>query len=202
MLSLRLVFRSFALAAPLLLAAGCAGLNRLDSDVNSYSHWPAGRQPTTFAFERLPSQQAQPAQQDQLEQAARDALAKAGFTEATAAGQSDVTVQVGLRVNRQDSYPYYDGPFGWRGSFWYGRGGWWGGPGASLAYQSTRYEREVAVLIRDRKTGEALYETRASSDGLTSGDEATLAAMFEAALKDFPQPAVNPRRVSVPLASS
>ena len=189
-----------ALLFALLLGTGCASLNKIDSDVNSYSHWPAGREPSTYAFERLPSQQAQPEQQDQLEQAARDALAKAGFTEASDPAASDVTVQVSARVTRQD-YSLYDEPFGWRGGLWYGRGRWWGGPGFGLSYQSPRYEREVALLIRDRRSGEALYETRASSDGLSSGNEQLLAAMFEAALKDFPQPAVNPRRISVPLAA-
>jgi hypothetical protein len=54
-------------------------------------------------------------------------------------------------------------------------------------------------MIRDRKTGQVLYESRAANEGLTGPDGATFAAMFEAALRDFPQPAVNPRRVSVPL---
>jgi hypothetical protein len=184
-----------------LLLAGCAGLRTIDSDVNSYSHWPAGKAPSSYAFERLPSQQAQPEKQDALEAAARDALAKAGFTEAADAPTSDVLVQVSARTTRYDTI--YDDPFFWHGGFWYGRGfGHWWGPGLSLNYTSPRYEREVALLIRDRQGGQVLYETRASSDGFGSGDSQTLAAMFEAALKDFPQAAVNPRRVSVPLAAA
>lgn len=191
-----------ALFAALLLLAGCASLNSLASDVNSYSHWPAGRQPSTYAFERLPSQQAQPQQQDTLEAAARDALAQAGFSEAADAASADVSVQVSARVTRQDYGGLYDDPFAWRGSLWYGRGfGHWWGPGFGLSYQSPRYEREVSMLIRDRRSGEVLYETRASNDGLSSGNDEMLAAMFAAALKDFPQTAVNPRRITVPLAT-
>jgi hypothetical protein len=69
-----------------------------------------------------------------------------------------------------------------------------------MVADTPRYEREVAVLMRDRRTGQVLYETRASNESLSGGDGTTFAAMFEAALKDFPQPAVNPRRVSIPLA--
>jgi len=185
----------------LLLLVGCAGLRTVDSDVNSYSHWPAGRAPSSYAFERLPSQQAHPDEQDALEAAARDALAKAGFTEAADASKADALVQVSARTTRYDVL--YDDPFYWRGGFWWHRGfGPWWGSGASLAYTTPRYVREVAVLIRDRASGAVLYETRASSEGYSGSDKDILAAMFEAALKDFPQAAVNPRRVSVPLAGT
>ena len=182
------------LAVALLALGGCAGLRTVESDVSSYSHWPAGRQASSYAFERLPSQQANPQQQDALEAAARDALAQAGFSEAAESASADVSVQVSARVTRQD-YTIYDDPFAWRGSLWYGHGfGHWWGPGLSMSYQSPRYER-------DRRSGEVLYETRASNNGPSWGDGETLAAMFAAALKDFPQTAVNPRRVSIPLAA-
>jgi hypothetical protein len=199
--SLSLPLRAALLAVALLALGGCAGLRTVESDVSSYSHWPAGRQASSYAFERLPSQQANPQQQDALEAAARDALAQAGFSEAAEAAGADVSVQVSARVTRQD-YTIYDDPFAWRGSLWYGHGfGHWWGPGLSMSYQSPRYEREVALLIRDRRSGEVLYETRASNNGPSWGDGETLAAMFAAALKDFPQTAVNPRRVSIPLAA-
>ena len=198
---LSLPLRAALLAVALLALGGCAGLRTVESDVSSYSHWPAGRQASSYAFERLPSQQANPQQQDALEAAARDALAQAGFSEAADASSADVSVQVSARVTRQD-YTIYDDPFAWRGSLWYGHGfGHWWGPGLSMSYQSPRYEREVALLIRDRRSGEVLYETRASNNGPSWGDGETLAAMFAAALKDFPQTAVNPRRVSIPLAA-
>lgn len=185
------------------LLAGCASTQRLDSEVNSYSQWPSGRQPATYSFERLPSQQANAQEQATLEQAARPALAGAGFTEAAAGAAADVSVQVGLRVTRQERSGW-DDPFLWHGGFGYGRGrgGWLWGPSLSLNYSTPRYDQEVQVLIRDARSGQALYETRASHDSYAQPEPVVLRAMFEAALKDFPLQALNPRRVVVPLAAA
>jgi hypothetical protein len=181
---------------------GCASLNTIDNDVLSYSQWPADRQPGTYVYERLPSQQANADRQAQLEAAARPALSGAGFKEVGSAADADVTIQLGARLTRYERSLWYDPfwsyPYGWGWGYGYGyRYGWrWGG---GMYYAPPYYEREVAVLIRDRKTGAPLYETRASSEGGYSMNDALLAAMFEAALKDFPQPALNPRRVSIQL---
>ena len=187
------------LAAAAALAA-CTGLTSVTSDVSSYGQWPAARKPGTYAFERLPSQQAHADDQAKLEDAARGALEKAGFTPAADGKNPDVTVQIGARVTRY-SYVPWDDPFWWRGSYWHGRP--WYGPrwGFGMSYTTTtQYEREVAVLLRDRQSGLPLYESRASSEGNYASNPAVLAAMFEAALKDFPTPAISPRRVSVPVA--
>jgi hypothetical protein len=183
--------------------AGCAGINSVTSDVSSYGQWPAERKPGSYAFERLPSQQAHPEDQAKLEDAARGALGMAGFTPAADPKSADVTVQIGARVTRYDYAPW-DDPFWWRGGYWHGRP-WYGprwGFGATFYSGPSQYTREVALLVRDRKSGQPLYETRAMSEGSYSGNTALLAAMFEAAMKDFPTPALSPRRVSVPLAAN
>jgi hypothetical protein len=180
---------------------GCATLNVVDSDVSSFSQWPADRKASTYAFERLPSQQARPDEQEALENAARPALEKAGFSAAADPARADVVVQLGARTNRV-AYGAYDDPWLWRPSLL-----WYGGPrrsvwGTSIGFgfhDMPRYEREVAVLVRDRQSGQPLYESRASNDGTTLPTASTLAAMFDAALKDFPGPAVNPRRVRIEL---
>ena len=189
-----------AAAALAAMLAGCASLNTLDSVVASYGQWPTGRARGTYAFERLPSQQAQPERQKMLEDAARPALEAAGFKAALAGAAPDVTVQVGGRVTRTDRAPW-DDPLWWRGGFGMWRYGPWLGPSwrAGVYSESPRYEREVAMLIRDRASGEPLYETRASSDGLTRGDAAIVRAMYAAALKDFPTTGVRPRTVTTPL---
>ena len=196
------------------LAAGCASLNSVDTDVSSFSRWPAGRAPATYAFERLPSQQAQPQQAQVLEDAARQAIEGAGFRPAADAAAADVTVQIGARVTETDRSPF-DDPFwyggyagygyygGWHRPFAYGRFGrpFWGpgwrrgwGPGPDLAY----FEREVAVLIRDKRSGQPLYEARAQSEGQTTGVTGLLPAMFVATLQDFPNGSpTNPHRVVV-----
>jgi hypothetical protein len=184
-----------AAAAAAVLLSGCASMNSVTSDVTSYSQWSPDRKPTSFTFERLPSQQAQPEQQDKLEQAARRPLEDAGFTEATDKSAAAYSVQLASRLNMYDRYsPYYD-----RYGFYGGYGGrlWGPGVGLGMRFDTPWYEREVSVLIRDRKTGQSVYETRARNDGTSSGSPEVLEAMFSAALKDFPQPAVNPRRISV-----
>ena len=176
--------------------AGCAALNNLNSDVSTYSQWPSDRKPASYAFERLPSQQARPEQQQRLEDAARRAVEGAGFTPAADDRGADVSIQLGARVSANDRSPY-DDPFWWRGGLYHGRywRGYWG-PGFGPHYISPSYEREVALLIRDRKTGQALYEARATNDGGSSSIDSLLPAMYEAALKDFPNGGVNPRRVT------
>jgi len=138
--------------------------------------------------------------QEMLEAAARPALEAAGFRPAAAGATPDVTVQVGGRVTRTDHAPW-DDPLWWRGGFGLWRYGPWVGPrwGAGVYTESPRYEREVALLIRSRASGEPLYETRASSDGLTRGDTSVMRAMFAAALQDFPATGVRPRTVTTPL---
>ncbi len=188
--------------------AGCAAMNSVTSDVSTYSQWPAGRAPSTYAFERLPSQQAYPERQQQLEDAARGALAMAGFRPADDAAAADVSVQVGARISISDLSPY-DDPLWWHGGLgrypWHGTrfgaryGG--GGFGLGMSFTAPIYEREVALLIRDRRTGQALYEARATTDGMSSSIDGLLQPMFEAALKDFPQTGINPRRVTTPLHS-
>jgi hypothetical protein len=208
---------AIALAAAALAGlAGCAGLNVLSVEVSSFGEWPQGRAPGTYAFERLPSQQARAAETERLEAAARPALERAGFRPAAEGGEADVLVQVGARVSRV-------GPTVWDDPFWYG-GAWgpwgpwrpgtsrwgpwpgsgWVGPGWGWGYgwppPPPFYEREVAVLIRDRASGKPLFEARGATEGTSSSDLAMFAAMFDAALVDFPKTGVNPRTVTVPFS--
>ncbi|MFO1291836.1 MAG: DUF4136 domain-containing protein [Rubrivivax sp.] len=191
-----LALTTLALAAAAL--GGCAALRSVASDVSTFGDWPAERKPGSYAFDRLPSQQAQAAETERIENAARPALAKAGFVPAAAGQAPDVLVQVGARITRTDLYPWAD-PLWWHGGFGYWRHGPWMGPSWSLSmrYDATRYEREVALLIRDRASGKPLFEARASNEGGTAAGDETLAAMFEAALVDFPKTGINPRRVVV-----
>lgn len=198
------MFKTTVLLAAALALGGCATPRQLASDVASYSQWPASRQPASYAFERLPSQQAQPERQQALEDAARRAVEAAGFTPAADAASADVSVQLGARVTTTERSPY-DDPFWWHGSLVQPRyrGGPWSpgfGFGFGFRYAAPVYEREVAVLIRDRQSGQALFESHASNDGTSAATATLLPAMFAAALKDFPTGAVNPRRVTVELA--
>ena len=197
----------------LLALAGCASLSAIDSDVSSFSRWPAGRAPASYAFERLPSQQANPQEAQALEDAARPAVEAAGFVAASESATADVTIQLGARITELDPSPFDDplwyGRFGtFHRPFVYGRYGRpYFGPGWRYGYWGAGYdlpyyEREVAVLIRDRKSGEALYESRANSQGNSAPGAKLLSAMFSAALKDFPNGGTtNPHRVRVATTS-
>lgn len=193
-----------ALLAAAALLSGCAA-TRLDANVNTVGIWPDGRPPGRFAFERLPSQQAQPDEQGRLESAALPALMQAGFAPAADA-PPDVLVQVAERILQgQGIYPdpffnpYWMGGAAyagrWRGPVWGPGWGWGWGAGVAVPF----YLAEVSVLILDARSKLPLYESRAQSDGWP--DERIRAALFAAALKDFPYTAVSPRRVSVDLGA-
>ena len=177
--------------------AGCATTRLVEADVSSFGGWPENRTPGSYAFERLPSQQADPQRQAELEAASQFALEGAGFKPAGATAP-DVRVQVAARTLRDDRGAYWGDPF-WRGGAFYGSR--WRGSGFGLGYgwAPTYYLTEVSLLVRDARTQQVLYETRAQHNGVW-GDVAVRAALFEAAMKDFPRPAISPRRVTVQIA--
>jgi Domain of unknown function (DUF4136) len=190
------------LATTTLLFSGCAGLRVISSEVSSFGEWPSERKPSTYAFERLPSQQARAKESDTLEASARAAIEKAGFKPADPNQAPDVLVQVGNSDGRAD-YPLWNDPLWWRGGFGYGNGRGWGGPrwgggvGLGWRWEAQRIEHQVALLIRDRASGKPLFESRAVSESSGYADPALLTAMFEATMLDFPRLGVNPRRVDV-----
>ncbi len=187
------------LALSVLTLAGCAAMRSITSDVSSFGEWPAGRKPATYAFDRLPSQAAQPQASDAVEASAAPALAKAGFTPVAPGQQPDVLVQVGQRSSRTSLGLWAD-PLWLRGGFGYWRPSPWVHPiNSPWAWHppAPRFEREVAILIRDRSSGKPLFEARAASEGGSHGDAQLASAMFQAALMDFPKLGINPRRVTV-----
>lgn len=199
------MFKALALSATLLLLSGCAVMNRLNNEVSSFGPWPTQRVPGTYAFERLPSQQEHPKLQEQLENAARPAVDAAGFKPVASGEKAEYLMQLAARVSSTDPW-YTNDPFIWRGSLRYGwdwgprrfgRSGWGMGLGYEFASMSdSKFDREVAILIRDGKTGELLYETRASNSGQTASITYLLPAMYRAAMNDFPSTAPNPRQVT------
>ena len=204
----RHLLRLALVLSPMLVLGGCAGFGSVESDVSTYSKWPAGRAPATYVFERLPSQEANADEQGRIEALAKAALEGRGFRPASTPDTADFTVQIGARAHRSDRSPW-DDPLWWRGGLYYSRygrypvyGPYYGpyyNPDWAYRFDSPRYEREVVVLIRDRRSGEPLYEARAANDGNTPGGRDLIGAMFRAAMVDFPSSGVNPRRITVPL---
>jgi hypothetical protein len=199
------------------LLAGCASLHSVDTSVATFGAWPADAAPGTYAFDRLPSQEKNLQRQQSLENAAAQALAVAGFRPAADGAKPAVMIQIGARIERFEQAPW-DDPFWWGGPRRFGYGGWagsgpygpWGPYGrhrglwAPFPPAPDVYLHEVALLIRDANTGKALYETRATSDGYSSGGDRLLAAMFDASMKDFPRTndQAHNVRVELPLVPS
>lgn len=205
-----------ALVGLALVLSGCAATNVV-SQVSAYGPWPEASKPGAYAFERLPSQAVQAADQARLESAAEPALLKRGFHRVDQADQAAYTVQIDASVRTEPRvrydplltpygmHPGYIGPghpYFWRP----GVGGWWGTGGSglslSLALEPPWVTLEVRLLIRDRRDGRVLYETQAAHDRVGSVDEAVLPFVFEAALDGFPQPPKGRRVVTVPLPDS
>ena len=198
----RTALTGLAAAAALPLLPACAGMDTVAIDVASQGSWPADRKPGTYAIERLPSQQANAAEQERVEAAAIGALQAAGFTPAPPA-EADVLIQLGARVfevARRDRYAYSS--IHWRNDWWFHGGRWpyfWGPPyGPPYVSDFPDVQREVAVLIRDRRSQQFVYEARGSYTSRWTSD-ALLPAMFDAVMKDFPQTALSPRSVTVAL---
>ena len=203
---LRSALTTAALALGLLLT-GCAGVYRVDNQVQSFPGWAQGGAqavpvaPQRYRFERLPSQRAGTAAgaQDDLEALARTALARAGWTPAEADTHAPWTVQVSASTLQRPRAPWEE-PWGGLGTgigVHLGHPGW----GGSLFLRSDMpyYEREVSLVIREVASGQVVYETRARHDGRWASSPPLWGAMLDAALRDFPQPPAGPREILIDL---
>ena len=187
---LRLPGAALILGAATLLA-GCAAGYLLDNQVQTFSHIAAVPAQPTFRFERLLSQQVDPAQA-QIEALADAALFQAGLRRDDAA--PTYSVQVSARVQRVLS-PYAE-PWGVGFGFWGRHGGF--GTGFPRM-ESPWFQREVGIVVREVATQKVVYETRASNDGPYLDNTVVLPAMFQAAMQGFPNPPPGPRRIDIQL---
>jgi len=180
------------------LLVGCATVRTLPVDVQAFSSLGALPAQPTYRFERMPSQQAQAQRQAEVEGMAEAALQQAGLRRDDA--QAHYTVQLGVRVEREDRLD-------WNDSWWYGPSlrGWgrgqlrhWPGP---WLHSTPWYQREVSLALRDNVTGQVVYETHAQEEGTWSDTPNLLPVLFRAALTGFPMPSpgAGPRRVELPL---
>ncbi len=188
---------TLALAA---LLSGCAGMRVVDSQVLAVANVPSGvqLQGAKYRFERLPSQVRNP-EAGLAEQQAEQALAAVGLVRDDAAAQ--ISVLVGFQGTQYLADPWghpYPGPYG---SISIGRGVPWGsgvGFGMGMRFPPpTHYRREVSLILRDLRSGQVVYETRASHDGPWSDSTTIFATLFKAALANFPNPPAGPQRVNI-----
>ncbi|WP_293751072.1 DUF4136 domain-containing protein [Limnohabitans sp. Rim8] len=199
---------SVALAAMALgFLTGCASMRLIDSDVVSVAAVPPGMslQGAKYRFERLPSQVHNP-EAGLAEQQAQAAMTAVGLV------RDDATASLSVMLGFSGSQ-YLADPWGrplapgWTpfGSITIGSG-FGGGLGSHVGLgmgmrfpPPTHYRREVSVVMRDLKSGQVVYETRASHAGPWSDSMPIFATLFQAALANFPNPPAGLRRVNIEL---
>ena len=193
--------RTLALLLVAAALAGCASVRRIDADVLSWSTAPAdiNLQGARYRFERLPSQASNP-EAGLVEQHAQSALTLAGLVRDDANAQ--ISVLVGVRASEYMLDPWgRPVPPAWApyGSIYWGRGLYphWGVGLNMRLPPPTYYRREVSLLMRDLRTGQVVYETRAAHDGPWSDDQNLLPTLFRAALAGFPTPPAGSRKVII-----
>jgi len=186
---------------------GCASMRLIDSDVVSVAAAPPGMslQGAKYRFERLPSQVHNP-EAGLAEQQAQAAMTAVGLVRDDAG--ASLSVMVGFSGTQYQADPWGRplGP-GWipYGSIAVGSGfgrnfGSHVGLGVGMRFPPpTQYRREVSVVMRDLKSGQVVYETRASHAGPWSDSVPIFATLFQAALANFPNPPAGPRRVNIEL---
>ncbi len=184
---------------------GCASMRLIDSDVVSVAAAPPGMslQGAKYRFERLPSQVHNP-EAGLAEQQAQAAMTAVGLVRDDAAASLSVMVGFSGTQYLADPWGRPLGP-GWipYGSIAVGSGfgrnfGSHVGLGVGMRFPPpTQYRREVSVVMRDLKSGQVVYETRASHAGPWSDSVPIFATLFQAALANFPNPPAGPRRVNI-----
>ena len=191
---------ALVLTASALLLTGCATTRTVSSQVTAVAKVPAGAQlqGAKYRFERLPLQAHNP-EAGLAEQQAEQALAAVGLVRDDAGAQ--ISVLVGFQGSQYLADPWGQPyPSTW-GSVSIGRGVPWGsgvGVGMGMRFPPpTHYRREVSLILRDLKSGQVVYETRASHDGPWSDSVTIFATLFKAALAHFPNPPAGMQRVNI-----
>ncbi len=198
---MRVLLTGLILAAGLL--SGCASMRIVDSDVVSVVAAPAGMnlQGAKYRFERLPSQANNP-EAGLAEQQAQAAMAAVGLVRDDANAQLSVLVGFAGTQYLADAWGRPLPPGAWSpyyGSISMGRGI---GPNVGLGMgmrfpPPTQYRREVSLIMRDLKSAQVVYETRATHDGPWSDSAQIFTTLFQAAMANFPNPPAGPRRVNI-----
>lgn len=188
------------------LAAGCAGVMRIDNQVKTHTQWPAGALPTGqvhYRFERLPSQTSAdtaPPPQAELEAWVAQALLRAQWVPAPPGETARWQAHVSARTEPVARAPWErqtpDAPWmqnpPWKGT----------GPRQSgfMVVETPHLQRQLSVVVRDTQTAQVVYETTAFHDGRWRDSPALWQAMADAALEGFPRPAQAQRQINIDIA--
>lgn len=194
--------RLLALLSLALLLTGCSGLRLVESQVRTAAPADAATiEPgARYRFERLPSQ-TNPVETESVEAIAESELNEVGMVHDEAAARYSVQI-----TTRMDSYQVDDWgrPYQGTGSIYIGGGNMGIGVGSMIGMgmgmrfpPPSQYRHEVTLLLRDLKSNQVVYETRATHEGPWNDRYNIMRAVLAAALKDFPKTPAGPRRVKV-----
>lgn len=192
------VFINSAQVAILFIAfvlSGCASTRLIDTQVNSFAPKPVAAG-ASYRFDRLPSQQADPATQAHLEQLAELALAKVGMRRQN---NAPLNVQVSAMQRQENTSTQGGVGIGWGLGWAFGNGSIGiGSRGALFPGLDSQPQvwRQVSLIMRD-VSGVVVFESHASHDGPWADSDVILAAMLDAALQGFPKPPTGLRRVGI-----
>ena len=194
---------ALVLTASALLLTGCATTRVVNSQVRAVATVPAGAQlqGAKYRFERLPLQANNP-EAGLAEQQAQAAMTAVGLVRDDANAQLSVLVGFAGTQYLADAWGRPLPPGAWSpyyGSISMGRGI---GPNVGLGVgmrfpPPTQYRREVSLIMRDLKSGQVVYETRATHDGPWADSAQVFATLFQAAMANFPNPPAGLRRVNI-----
>ena len=216
----------FAVAAAASLG-GCASTSFIDAQVQSFARAATAAEATPlpaqarFSFERLPSQEVgaqtatataefklQASAQQALENAVAARLTQFGWQRADASN-AQFSVQVSARATRLNVA--WDNQWPWPHQYWDGlarqpvllrSGSWaWVSPlGTSFPARSAlepNTANDVTVLVRNKASGEVVFEASAKSASRTRSNGAAaleeFSALAVAAMADFPSANPQPR---------
>jgi hypothetical protein len=209
----------------LLNLSACSSVRLIDSQVSTFSSTPAWPPDARYRFERLPSQQAQPERQTQLEDMAETALRKVGAvrsgngTVATAAvvgagaGAANTTATATATAPANPAKPTHIVQLTVRSQEVAASSGFGfsllepdyvvAGNGRLIPLyhrahiSSPLYQREVSIVLRHIGTNAVVFESKAVNDNPWPDTDAILPALLDAALQGFPNPPSGVRRVAV-----
>lgn len=197
----------FLMALSILALSGCSSLRVIESQVQTTPQWtstvPAK---ASYRWDRLPADANNP-QAGWAEVVLESALAPLGWTRNDT--EAEYTVWVGVRTAEYllDAWGRpVRGPWTHHVHISMGTGFRTRGVGLGVGYglplyryngfpPATGYAQEVSIIIRDLRTSNVVYQTKATHEGPWSDHATILQSMMSAALQGFPNPPALNRRV-------
>jgi hypothetical protein len=170
----------------------------IDSDVQSFVGSEGAVTGVGYRFERLPSQQAQAAQQDTLERMAAHALAEVGLHQDEAAPRYSVQVALGVQAIAPPPQPRSRADR----LFWRPDGPVFYPPVPPLLPEPPWFNHRVHIVLRTADGAKAVFESSASFDGPWSDSANIVPVMLRAALRGYPTPPAGLRKVVIELPAS